>query len=164
VAAVAYLEQRRRGRPILIQGNSLGAAAALYAAEALGTRVHGYNLEAAYADIRTAVRNRTEMYLPFPLDQVGYLGLSLVGPLVLPDIDRMAPAEAIAAIPPSVPVLLLAGGRDQHARPEEAQALHENARANSRLVWFERARHESLFAHDPRLYQEAVGSFIERFH
>jgi alpha-beta hydrolase superfamily lysophospholipase len=161
VAAVDYLEQRRPRRPILVQGTSLGAAAAIYAAEALGERVHGYVLEAAYADLRTAVRNRTERYLPYPLDRLGYAGLALAGPLVLPHIDRMAPVDAIGAIPSTVPVLLLAGGRDRVARPAEALALHSRIRTHGRLVWFEQAGHESYYAHHPSLYEEEVGKLIQ---
>jgi alpha-beta hydrolase superfamily lysophospholipase len=160
VAAVGYLEQRREDRPTLVQGTSLGAAAALYAAEALGTRVRGYILEAPFADLRTAVRNRTENHLPFPLDRVAYAGLALTGPLVLPELDRMAPVEAIGAIPTSVPVVLMAGGRDRLARPEEARALYGRVREHARLVWFEQAGHESYYAHDPALYQEAVGDLL----
>jgi alpha-beta hydrolase superfamily lysophospholipase len=160
VAAVGYLERRRGGRPVLVQGTSLGAAAALYAAEALGTRVRGYVLEGAYADLRTAARNRTENCLPFPLDRAAYAGLALTGPLVLPELDRMAPVEAIRAIPASVPVLLLAGGRDRLARPEEARALYSRVSDHGRLVWFEQAGHESYYARDPSLYQETVGGLI----
>jgi alpha-beta hydrolase superfamily lysophospholipase len=161
VAAVAYLERRRPGRPIIVQGTSLGAAAAIYAAAALGTRVHGYILESAYADIRTAVRNRTENHLFFPFDRVAYAGLTLTGPLVLPDIDRMAPVEAIDAIPAAVPVVLLAGGRDRDARPEEAEALYDHVRTHGQLVWFPEARHESYYRHDPVLYRAAVGALLD---
>ncbi len=160
VAAVDYLEQRRKYRPILVQGTSLGAAAALYAAETLGTRVRGYVLESPFADLHTAVRNRTEIYLPFPLDRVAYAGLALTGPLVLPDLDRMAPVEAIATIPATVPVVLLAGGRDQLARPAEAQALYQRIANHCRLVWFARAGHESYYAHDPALYRQAVAELL----
>ncbi len=161
VAAVGYLERRRPGRPVLVQGTSLGAAAAVYAAGELGTRVRGYVLEAAYADLRTAALHHAESYLPFPLGGAAYAGLALTGPLVLPDLDRMAPVEAIGAIPTSVPVLLLAGGRDRLARPEEARALYGRVRTHGRLVWFERAGHESYLANDPALYREAVGSLIQ---
>jgi alpha-beta hydrolase superfamily lysophospholipase len=161
VAAVGYLEQRREGRPIIIQGMSLGAAAALYAAEELGTRVRGYILEAPYADLRTATRNRTENLLPFPLDRIAYAGLALTGPLVLPELDHMAPVEAIDAIPASVPVLLLAGGRDRLARPEEARALFSRIHNHGRLVWFERAGHESYYAHDSALYRAVVRGLIQ---
>jgi alpha-beta hydrolase superfamily lysophospholipase len=161
VAAVGYLEQRRKGQPVLVQGTSLGAAAALYAAKELGTLVRGYVLEAAYADLRTAVRNRTQNYLPFPLDWLAYTGLAVTGPLVLPELDRMAPVEAINAIPSSVPVLLLAGGCDRLARPEEARALYSRISNHARLVWFEQAGHESFYTHDPALYQEAVGGLLQ---
>jgi pimeloyl-ACP methyl ester carboxylesterase len=156
MAAVAYLERRRAARPILVQGTSLGAAAAIYAAQALGTRVSGYVLEASYADLRTATRNRVENCMPFPLDRVAYAGLALTGPLVLPELDQMAPVDAIGSIPSSVPVLLLAGGTDRMARPEEARALHRRISGHSRLVWFEDAGHESFYHHDPEGYGEAV--------
>ncbi len=63
VAAVEFLERRRPARPILIHGTSLGAAAATFAAEELGHRVHGYVLECPYRDLRTAVWNRAEKAL-----------------------------------------------------------------------------------------------------
>jgi alpha-beta hydrolase superfamily lysophospholipase len=156
VAAVGYLERRCRNRPIIVQGMSLGAAAAIYAAEELGTRVAGYVLEAPYQDLRTAVRNRVENHVPAPLDRVAYAGLALTGPLVLPQLDRMAPVEAIGTIPASVPVVLLAGGRDREARPEEARALYRRVAAHGRLVWFERAGHESYYAQDPSLYRKTI--------
>jgi pimeloyl-ACP methyl ester carboxylesterase len=160
IAAVGYLESRRKGRPILIQGTSLGAAAAIYAAKALGTRVSGYVLESPYRDLRTAGRNRTENYLPFPMDRIAYAGLALTGPLVLPDIDRMAPVEAIGGIPSSVPVLLLAGRRDRLARPEEAEALYQRVSPRGRLVWFPEAGHELYYFHDTALYRKVVGGLI----
>jgi alpha-beta hydrolase superfamily lysophospholipase len=160
MAAIDYLERRRAGRPILIHGTSLGAAAAIYAAGTLGTRVFGYILESPFTDLRTAIRNRTENYLPFPLDRIGYAGMALTGPFVLPDLDRMAPLTAIGAIPTSVRVVLLAGGRDRESRPEEARAFYEQISAHSRLVWFKEAGHESCYLHDPSLYREAVSGLL----
>jgi alpha-beta hydrolase superfamily lysophospholipase len=156
LAAVAYLEQRRGDRAVFIQGVSLGAAAAIFAAKDLGTRVRGYVLECPYRDLRTAVRNRTRVYLRPPFEQLAYGGLSVVGPLVLPDLDRIAPVEAIAAVPPSVPVLLLAGSQDNRARPEDVRAIYERVASQGRLVWFEGAGHESYYARDPVLYREAI--------
>ena len=129
MAAIDYLERRCAGRPILIHGTSLGAAAAIYAAGTLEMRVFGYILESPFTDLRTAIRNRTENYLPFPLDRIGYAGMALTGPFVLTDLDRMAPLAAIGAIPTSVPVVLLAGGRDRESRPDEARAFYEQIRA-----------------------------------
>src|SRR5262249_30251882 len=47
-AAVDYLEKRRPGRPIIVSGVSMGAAAALFASGELGHRVCGYILESPY--------------------------------------------------------------------------------------------------------------------
>src|SRR5262249_49183846 len=58
VAAVAFLEKERPGRPILLNGTSMGAAAAIFAAAELGERVGGYVLESPYRDLHQAVRNR----------------------------------------------------------------------------------------------------------
>ena len=160
VAAVEYLERRRPSRPIIIQGVSLGAAAAIFAAPELGARVRAYVLESPYRDLRTAVRNRTAAYLPPLVDGVAYCGLLCVAPLVLDDVDAVAPINAIGAIPESVPVLLLAGTADRLARPDEARDLYAPVASHGRLVFFEGARHESLFANDPTRYRETVLSLL----
>ena len=53
------------------------------------------------------------MRLPPLLDVAAYAGLLTVSPLVLSDIDQIAPINAISKIPTSVPVLILAGSRDR---------------------------------------------------
>jgi uncharacterized protein len=42
-AAVEFLERRRPGRPVIIDGNSMGSAAAIFAAGELGHRVAAYS-------------------------------------------------------------------------------------------------------------------------
>ena len=74
-AAVDFLEARRPGRPVVIMGTSMGAAAAVFAAGTLGRRVQGYILESPYQDLKTAAWNRTDTYLPAVLSQTAYLGL-----------------------------------------------------------------------------------------
>ena len=64
IAGVDFLESRRPGRPVIVNGNSLGAAAAVFAARDLGHRVRGYILESPYQDLRVAVWNRVEQALP----------------------------------------------------------------------------------------------------
>lgn len=160
VAAVEFLERRRPGRPIIIQGTSLGAAAAIYAAGDLGERVSGYVLECPYRDVRTAVRNRTSAFLPVVLDRVAYAGLALVGPLFLPDIDRMAPVDRIGDIPPGVPVLLLVGKQDDRARPEEVEEMYGRVSSHARLVVLDGAGHELCGLCDTDPYREAVLGFI----
>ena len=49
VAAVEFLERRRPGKPIVVLGTSMGAAAATFAAEGLARRVRGYSWRAPIA-------------------------------------------------------------------------------------------------------------------
>jgi pimeloyl-ACP methyl ester carboxylesterase len=111
LAGVELLERRRPGRPVIVDGNSLGSAAAIFAAGELGHRVAAYILESPYQDLKIAVWNRIENALPRGLSHVAYGGLRLVSPLFLPHLDAISPVNAIGAIPADVPVLILAGGR-----------------------------------------------------
>jgi uncharacterized protein len=160
IAAVEFLERERPGRPIIIDGTSMGAAAAIFAATELGERVSGYVLESPYRDLHQAVRNRTAMYLPAVLHHIAYAGVALVGPLVLPEADRIAPIDFVQGIPPSVPVLFLSGAKDERALPSEAQALCDHAGGHARLVVFEGAGHECLIRKDGRRYAEAVAPLL----
>ncbi len=159
IAGVEFLEARRPGRPVIVDGNSMGAAAAVFAARELGGRVRGYILESAYQDLRTAVWNRVEEALPPMLDLAAYAGLNLVSPLFLPNLDEISPLKAIAGIPEDVPVLILSGGGDHLARPEEARALHEKVASHGRLVVFPGAGHGDLLSNRPELYRSTVLEF-----
>ena len=74
-AAVEFLESRRPSRPVIIDGNSMGAAAAIFAAGELGHRVAAYILESPYQDLKLAVWNRIDNWLPPGLSHTAYGGL-----------------------------------------------------------------------------------------
>jgi uncharacterized protein len=158
-AAVQFLEVRRPGRPILVMGTSMGAAAAIFAASELGNRVQGYILESPYQDLKTAAWNRTDVYLPPVLSQAAYLGLRAVGPLFLPNLDEISPLTAISEIPTHTPVLILAGDADRLARLEEAQALYRQVAAHGRLVIFPGADHHNLPLSAPDLFRRTLLEF-----
>jgi uncharacterized protein len=162
MAAVAWLRERRPGQPVAVWGQSLGAAAAAFAAADLGPDVGGYILECPYRDLRTAVRRRTALHLPPVLDAFAYLSLLAVSPLVLPDLDRIAPVDAVSAVPGDVPVLVLAGGADRLAHPDEARALWERMAAHAELVIFEGAGHVGLRQADPERYEKTVLGFLRQ--
>jgi alpha-beta hydrolase superfamily lysophospholipase len=159
VAAVDFLRERRPGRPVIVFGVSLGSAAAAFAAEELGDRVQGYVLESPYQDLKTAVWHRTEAYLPPVLDYAAYLGLRAVAPLVVPDFEAIAPVRAVEHIPATVPVLILAGGGDELARPEEAHALFERVRSHGRIEFFPGGDHHDLPSVDPDRYRRLILDF-----
>jgi pimeloyl-ACP methyl ester carboxylesterase len=159
IAGVDFLERRRPARPIIVDGNSMGAAAAVFAARDLGRRVRGYILESPYQDLRVAVWNRVEEALPPLLDLAAYVGLNVVAPVFVPHIDEISPVKAIAGIPEDVPVLILAGEADRMARPDEARALHREIASHGRLVFVPGAGHGDLHSAAPELYTRTVLDF-----
>lgn len=159
VAAVDFLRLRRPGKPVIVHGVSLGSAAAIFAAGELGNRVQGYVLESPYLDLKTAVWNRTAAYLPPVLDRVAYLGLRLAALVILPEFDQISPLRAIDQIPADVPVLILSGGADELAKPEEARALYDRVRSHARLENFPSAGHNDIPSADPERYRRLVLGF-----
>ena len=162
VAGVEFLNQRRPGKPVIVLGVSMGAAAAVFAASELGPRVSGYVLESPYQDLKTAVWHRTEAYLPPVLDRLAYLGLRVTAPLVLPHFEAISPLEAISHVPDDIPVLILTGGDDPLARPEEAVALYQRVTSHARVEVFPGAGHHDLFGSATRRYGEVVLDFCAR--
>lgn len=160
IAAVDFLEARRPGRPIVIVGVSLGSAAAAFAAGDLGDRVAGYVLESPYADLKTAVRNRTRAILPTPFEQVAYLGLRIAGLALLPQLDAIAPVEAVAKTPEDVPVLILAGEADVLATVAEARAILGRVESHASLETFPGAHHDNLAQVDPPRYRRILTGFV----
>jgi pimeloyl-ACP methyl ester carboxylesterase len=155
VAAVGWLEANGAPRPA-VWGQSMGAAAALFAAGELGGRAGGYVLESPFRDLRTAVRHRTRHHLPDPLGWVAYAGLSLTARFAIDDVDGVSPLNAAAGVPPGVPVLLLAGGADWRAPPAEAEEIAAKVGPRAEVVVFPGADHGALYGSDPARYR-AVG-------
>ncbi len=160
VAAVGWLRQRHPGRPVVVWGQSQGAAAAIFAASELNDQVAGYIFECPYKDLRTAVWNRMEFYLPPLVRNIAYSGATLVSPLILSDVDKISPLEAASSVSKSSRVLILAGGDDRRARPEEARAILARLPSSSRLVIVAGADHMKLLEANPTGYQKAVWELI----
>jgi uncharacterized protein len=158
-AAVAFLEKRPPGRRVIVCGNSLGSAAAIFAAGELGRRVHGYILESPYQDLKVAVWNRLDLSLPPVLSHAAYAGMRTVGPLFLPHIDQVSPLKAVRGIPEDVPALILAGDADRLARVAEARAILGEVATHGRLVLFPGAGHGNLFNANRDLYERTVVEF-----
>jgi len=142
-AAVDFARERLPERPIYVYAVSLGAAAALFAAESLGERVAGYVLVAPYADLREAVRRRTRRYLWPGLDQLAYGSLLLGGRLALPELDRIRPVTAARAVPPSASLLVIAGTADDRAPVSDARRIAE-ASGHGTVLAVEGLDHDAL--------------------
>lgn len=157
-AAVAWIEKNHPGKTIVIYGQSMGAASAVFAAGLLGGRVRGYILESPYKDLRTAVWNRTAASIPV-LGLFAYTGLVAVSPIILPHLDKMSPCDAAAEIPRNVPVLIVAGSRDNHATPEEAQAIQDRISDHCQLIMID-GTHGRLHSDDPAGYRDTLLGFL----
>lgn len=159
-AAVEWVEQHHSGALIVLDGSSMGAAAAMFAAPALSTRVSGYVLECPYRDLRTAVKNRLECFLPPLLDKVAWAGLRAVSPWFISGMDRIAPIESVGSIPASTPVLILASSADTRARPFEAREIQARVASHAELVFFDGAAHDRLVETHPDQWEKVVTAFL----
>ena len=161
-AAVAFLHRECPRQPVYIVGRSLGAATAIFAAAELDGAVAGYFLEQPYRDLKSAVWNRLQHYLPPPLDWIAYGGLWLWAPVFLPvDAEQLSPSDHIRDIPESVPVVLVTGSADRHAHLDEVTAMYHRIESHAKLVVFHGAAHEALDRYDARLYRMTLFRFLE---
>jgi len=161
LAGLAFLEREAADRPRVVFGTSLGAAAAIFASQQVGSRVQGYVLESPYQDLRTAVGNRLESYLLPGLDRLAFHGMWLFGDALLPvPAEQLRPVEHVAGIPQDVPVLFLAGAKDRHARLFEVEALAGRISAHARLEVFREGHHGTLRDSEPERYQRLLLDFV----
>ncbi|HEX6884647.1 MAG TPA: alpha/beta fold hydrolase [Planctomycetota bacterium] len=162
IAAVELVEQRSPGAPIVVIGQSLGAAAAIFAAPELGTRVAGYVLEAPYRDLDKACSDRLRLRLAAPLAWLAEAGLRLWAPLFLP-VDRalVRPIDHVGHFPAGVPVLFVAGAQDRRAPLEDVAVLTERCNGAAELAILDGRDHDDLWELDGRHWELWAG-LLER--
>jgi pimeloyl-ACP methyl ester carboxylesterase len=169
VETVRFLEAEFPERPIYIVGRSLGAAAALFAADDLfvpgansavdeaQSRVAGYLLEQPYTDLDSATWNRLQRCLPPVLDRVAYGGMRCCAAALFPvDLAAVAPADHLSSIPKNVPITFIAGSADAHARLDEVREMYRQVADHARLIVFDGAGHVDLDLYDPDLYRQTL--------
>lgn len=121
-AAIAHLREGHPARRIVLHGISLGAAASLFVA-ADDPHIDGLLLVGPYGDLRDAIRARTRRYLPWGVEAVAYSALRAASPVVLPDLERIRPLDASHRVRAQMPMVVVAGERDQRAPVEVARAI-----------------------------------------
>jgi uncharacterized protein len=160
IAAVDQIKTLKPHAKLIIYGQSLGAAAALFAAKSLSGKVDAYILESVYPDLWTAVQHRTRLYLPVPLNKSLDLGLWLSSFVLLPNSDDISPIKAARNLPPSTPVLLIAGGLDKRATPEEQQQIAAAIPGPSAVALFPQATHLQAMQSEPNRFRQLLTTFI----
>jgi pimeloyl-ACP methyl ester carboxylesterase len=162
-AAVDFLRRELPDRKVVVVAQSLGAAAAIYAAGECAGKVDGYFFESPYLNLKTAVWNRCDNYLVPPFDYAAYLALRLWAPVFLPvDVDLLDTSKHVGDLPEYVPVVFLAGDDDRHARIEEVRALHGHIVSHARLVTVPGCAHTQILQNHPESYRQAVVELIDR--
>jgi len=156
-AVVAYVRQAQPNGPILLYGESLGAAAILRAVAHEGVRPTALLLEAPFNRLVDTVGNRFQaMGLPaFPAAQTLVFWGS-----VQQGMDGFAdnPVDDAAAV--TGPTLLLHGTRDPRVTVAQTDAIYAALGGSKTLVRFAEAGHESLYAADSRHWAAAVRPFL----
>jgi pimeloyl-ACP methyl ester carboxylesterase len=161
VAAVEFLRRQYPGKPIYVVGESMGAAAAIFAAGQLRDRVAGYFLSHPYKDLDSAVWNRLHRRLIPGLDWLAYGGMKLWGRVFLPVAPgRICPYDSLQDIPATVPVVFITGSADLHARLAEVTAMYERIQSHAKLVVFEGAGHKPLDRYDRQLFRATLMEFL----
>lgn len=156
-AAVDFLELALPGRPVVVVGESLGAAAALFSAKECAGRVHGYLLAAPYVDLRTAVWNRCDHHLIPPFGPAAWAGLMMWAPAFLPvSVGRIRPADHLHEIPGNVPVTIFAGEDDRYTRIDEVRGMFEAVRPHAELIAVRGGGHGRFLPLHPEEYRKAI--------
>jgi len=163
VAAVQTLEGRWPGRPIVIVGESLGAAAALFAARECADSVRGYVLAAPYGSLDSAVWNRCDGHFIPPFSQAAYAGLQLWAPVFLPvSAKEISPGDHLREIPETTPVTIFASEADRSARIDEVRSLAETVRTHGRLVVARSGGHGNFLKLHEDEYRKEILELLRR--
>ncbi len=156
-AVVAYARQTQPGGPLLLYGESLGAAAILRAVAHEGVQPSAVILEAPFNRLVDTVGNRFQaLGLPaFPAaPTLVFWGSMQEG------MDGFAdnPVDYAAAV--TCPTLLLHGDRDPRVTVAQTAAIYTAFAGPKQWVAFPTAGHESLYAADPARWHAAVRPFL----
>ncbi|MEO8500218.1 MAG: alpha/beta fold hydrolase [Vicinamibacteria bacterium] len=159
-AAVDFTRSKFSGKPLVIWGVSMGAAATLRAVGELGKRADGLVLEAPFATLRSAVVNRfhslglpalgiAELLVFWGGEQQGFNGF------------RHNPVEYAAHV--HTPTLLMLGSRDDRVLMPEGRAIFAALAGEKEFEAFEGLGHESLIRGNRDQWVRLVHGFLSRF-
>lgn len=154
IAAVEYAERQKPEAPLVVVAQSLGAAAAIFAAPELGKRVDGYVLEAPFLDLEKACRDRLAQRLATPFDGLAFAGLELWAPLFLPvELSEVRPVDHVTRFPVEMPVLFVAGACDHDAPVEDVRRLTELCSGKAELAVLDQRDHYDLWTLDEQHFE-----------
>lgn len=158
-AAQQWLRSQRPRQRIGAIGVSLGGAAILLGP--LPSDFDAVVLEAVYSDVHNALRNRLDIRLGALAPAVAPLLEMQIAPRLGISVEQLSPIDRIDRL--DAPLLLIAGGRDRHTRPDEARAMYARARAPKHFWLLPEAAHQDFLAHSPDQYEHQVIGFLDHY-
>jgi alpha-beta hydrolase superfamily lysophospholipase len=156
---VEYARERWPGQPLILYGQSMGAAAILRALAIHGTKADAAVLECPFDRLLSTVEARFRAFgLPsFPAARLmvfwggvqhGYNGFD------------HNPVEYAASV--DCPVLLLHGRHDRRVTCEQVESIYQNLRGRKQLHIFEGLGHESYVVPRREEWKGCVERFLDR--
>jgi len=153
-AAFRSMRERKPNHEIILYGTSMGAAAILRAIASGQTRPDAIILESVFSSLVDTTARRFELMNlpPRPLtDMLLFWGGVRAG---INPFDHRPERDARAV---KVPTLVLHGGRDTRATPEQAQRVFESLAGPKRLYIEPSAGHTALLRTDRRAWNRELG-------
>lgn len=159
-ASYRYLKERCPNQPIVVYGQSMGAASVLRALAVEKVEPTAVILECPFDRLLSTAKNRFEtMGVPsFPFAQIlvfwggvqhGYNGY------------RHNPIEYAESV--RIPTLLISGDRDPRVTPQQAQSIYDRLAGPKRFVLFSEVGHESCCNARPEEWQKAMREFLDEY-
>lgn len=160
-AVLDLVKQRWPHEPRVVLGVSMGAAAVCFGA-GRARDADAVILESMYHDLLSAFTTRvTSVFPPW----YGWLTPGLIWVTerrLRVGIKDITPADHVGRLAPA-PVLLITGGADAHASPDDARRLAERCRGPRELVLVPGAGHTDLMEVAGPGYADHVLGFLERW-
>lgn len=157
--AIKYLKKRYPGNKIAALGVSLGGAACVLGDKPLD--VNALIIEAVYANIYEAIKNRLEIKLGKYSRWLSVL-LSIQFKLRFNiDPEKLRPEIDIKKY--TGPLLLIAGETDRHTKVAESRRLFRNANSPKQLWLVKNAAHVDFHRFDKASYEKKILSFLNKY-
>lgn len=156
-AAAAWARERLPGKPLILIGSSMGAAASAFVAADEPGSVQGLVLDSAYSTLLSGMMGWWRFLGGTALSVALAPTVALALPVLRSNPARVDVAKCLRSI--QAPVLLIHGDADDLARPSEARRNHA-ACPHATLVWLAGCGHsEGRWVH-PDLYHRSVEALI----
>lgn len=152
-AALQYVHDRADIDPrrLVLFGQSLGGAVAIYTAVTAGIPLAAVVVESAFADYRKIMREKlAEFFLTWPLQW----------PLSYTVTDRYSPIRVVADL--KVPLLIIHGDTDKVVPVEHAYDLYEAATGDKTLWIVKGGGHTAAFGANRQEYRPRLLAYLEK--